>query len=98
MSDTSSGIQATTQPEACDGREIEVITRPGFEVFTGAQYSASSMPSGLPEVSVEGSGYVFRLGEGPPLHQVVISLDIRQLTEQARIKKMNQAIRRANRR
>jgi hypothetical protein len=98
MRDTSSSDQATTQPEGDDGREIEVRAGRGYDVITGAQYSAGSMPSGLPEVAVEGAGYVFRVGAGHSLNQVVITIDTRQLTEQARVKKMNQAIRRARRR
>lgn len=98
MRDTSSGIQATTQPEGGDGREIKVSARRGDKVITGAQYSAGSMPSDLPEFAVEGGGYVFRVVAGHPLHQVVITIDTRQLIEQARVKKMNQAIWRASRR
>jgi len=97
MHDTSGGMQATTQPEGGDRREIEVKTEHNYEVITDARYTAGSTPSGLPEVA-EGAGYVFRIGEGYPLNQVVITIDTGQLTEQARIRKVNQAIRRARRR
>jgi hypothetical protein len=98
MRDTSSSIQATTQPDSAEGREIKVSEGCGYEVTTGAQYTAGSMPSGLPEAAGEGGSYVFRVGAGLPLDQVVITIDTRQLTEQARIRKMNREIRRAHRR
>ena len=95
--DTSGGSEGLTQAEAGNRREVAVRKVSEYEIVTGAQFAAGSVPSGLPEVAPEGIGYVFRLGAGTPLDTVTITIDTQQLAEQARVRKVNQAIRRARR-
>lgn len=98
LRDTTGINEATTRMETGTRREISVLPVPSCQAITGAQYVAASVPSGLPEIVSGGGGYVFRITSGTPLGQVTIMLDTKQLTEQARVKKVNQAIQRARRR
>ena len=95
--DTSGNSGATTPQETGNRREIEVLPASACEIITSAQNVVGSVPSGLPEVASESGGHVFRVTSGAPLEQVTITLDTRQLTDQARVRKVNQAIRRARR-
>jgi len=96
--DTSGSSEVTTQPETNDGKELKVRSGRSYEIITAAQYGVGTVPSGLPEVAHGGGNYVFRVASGTSVPQVVVTLDTKQLTEQARVRKMNQAIRRARRR
>lgn len=95
--DTSGSSEVTTQPETNDGKELEVKSGRSYEIITAAQYGVGTVPSGLPEVAAEGGNYVFRVASGASVPQVIITLDTKQLAEQSRVRKVNQAIRRARR-
>ena len=98
--DTRASAAVTTQAEASGEAEIKVgHTPPPSEIPTGVCHEAGSVPSGLPEmVEAEGYGYVFRVGGNSRSGRVTITLDTEQLVEQARVRKVNRAIRRAHRR
>jgi hypothetical protein len=95
--DTSGSSEATTQPETNNGQEFEVKSDRSFEIITAAHCGVGTVPSDLPEVAAEGGNYVFRVASGSSVPQIIITLDTQHLTEQARVRKVNQAIRRARR-
>jgi hypothetical protein len=98
--DTGTITDVTTQSETSGRTEIKVgDAATPCEIATGAYSVPDSLPSGLPEVpEMAGCGYVFRIGESPPLGSVIITLDTKQLVEQAEVRKINRAIERARRR
>ena len=97
--DTGAIADVTTQSEASGQTEIRVgSTVAPRKMPTEAHCAVGSVPSGLPEVMETGEyGYVFRIGS-PRSAMVTITLETKQLMEQAQVRKVNQAIRRARRR
>lgn len=94
--DTSGKSEPTTQPEEGDRPEFPAIPRRACQTATDAQYLGGSMPSDFPAVAAsQGGEYVFRVIPSAPLGHVTITLDSLQLVEQARVRSVNHAIRRA---
>lgn len=97
MSDTGSLTPVTTPTESFGQAEIKSdIVKQTYEIATGAYCVVGSVPSGLPELAEgEYDRYVFRMGDNPRLERVTITIDTKQLEEQASIRKINRAIQRA---
>ncbi len=97
--DTGASTPVTTKTEALGQIEIKSGTVPArSEVGTGPYFMAGSVPSGDPEpVDAESDRYVFRIGSTSQSERVAITIDATQLTEQARVRKINRAIQRTRR-
>lgn len=69
------------------------------EIATNSYAIVGSVPSGLPEDLADGpERYVFRVGGEHPAESVTITINTKRLIERAKIRKLNQAMRRARRR
>lgn len=99
LPDTSSGGgTTTTQSQALQRPEVKARTAVMDETRTDAQYSVGSVPSGVPEVPNQGGGYVFRIPSGRAPKSLTIRLNTKKMAEQARMRRLNEALRGARRR
>ena len=99
--DTSAETGSGTSSSESPGVEVRVANTSSAttEIATSAQKLVGSLPSGIPlVVEQEGVGYVFSVKGKQKSSSVVITLDVKQLADQAKVRRINNAMRRARRR
>jgi hypothetical protein len=86
-----------TQNEAPAQTDVKVKLAMAPQKFGTESYSAAKgLASGVPELAVaQGDMYVFRVEATPRSEMLTITIDVGQLAEQTRVRKINRAIRQA---
>lgn len=93
--ETDTRVETSTASVNGGSKELKVLLSNEYDSMGCFSPGAAPLQSGLPVIENDSGGYVFHVSSVSPLGQVTITFDTKQLSEQAKVRKVNRSIRRA---